>query len=223
MAHEMSKENFICAVTRYQLYTIGHLLFTPLHTRSKSELPPRFVDDHRHCVGKIEAPVSRNHGYADTLLFGKRPKNLSRQPTALRTKHKDIAGGIVDQVVALGAFGGYGEQAAIFHASSAISPTFVNHNRGKFMIVQSCSQQLLILQRKAQRFHEMQPCARIGAQSYDVAGVRGNFRLKEYDVEHAVRDWYGRLLFLSHPLRGKSTAKAHWYPPAPLGSVIRET
>jgi hypothetical protein len=42
--------------------------------------------------------------------------------------------------------------------------------------------------------------------------------LKEYDVEHAGRDWYGRLLFLSHPLRGKSTAKTYAYPPAPLGA-----
>jgi len=71
---------------------------------------------------------------------------------------------------------------------------------------------LLILQRKTQGFHKMQPCARIGAQPYDVAGVRGNFRLKENDVEHAVRDWYGRPRVLIHPLRGKSTAKAYGYP-----------
>jgi hypothetical protein len=28
MAHEMSKENFICSVTRYQPYTIGYLLWS---------------------------------------------------------------------------------------------------------------------------------------------------------------------------------------------------
>jgi hypothetical protein len=67
----------------------------------------------------------------------------------------------------------------------------------------------------------MQPCARIGAQSYDVAGVRGDFRLKEYDVEHAVRDWYGRPRFLIHPLRGKSTAKAHAYPDSASPLVYR--
>ena len=53
----------------YRPYAICYLLFTSLHTRSKSDLPPRFVDDHRHCVGEIEAPVSRNHGDTDTLLF----------------------------------------------------------------------------------------------------------------------------------------------------------
>jgi len=30
----------------------------------------------------------------------------------------------------------------------------------------------------------MQPRAGIGAQSYDIAGVRGNFRLIQNDVEH---------------------------------------
>lgn len=89
MAHEVSKENFICSATHYQPSAICsgltpfaisscfllsairlcYLLFTPLHTGSKSDLPPRFVDDHTHCVGEIEAPVSRDHGYADTLLF----------------------------------------------------------------------------------------------------------------------------------------------------------
>ncbi len=184
MAHEMSKENFICSATRYQPYAIRYLLFTPLRTRSKRDLPPRFVDDHCHCVGEIEAPVSRDHGYTDTLLFGNRSQNLSRQPAAFRTKHEGIAGGIVDQVVALGTFGGYGEQAAILHASSTVGPTFVDHDRGKFMIVQSCSQQLLILQCKAQGLHEMQPGARISAQPYDVAGVRRNLRLIQNDVEH---------------------------------------
>jgi hypothetical protein len=62
----------------------------------------------------------------------------------------------------------------------------------------------------------MQPCARIGAQSYDVAGVRGNFRLIKNDGEHGARYWYRRSLFLSYPLRGKSTATAPWYPPVPF-------
>ena len=52
------------------------------------------------------------------------------------------------------------------------------------MIVQPCSQQLLILQCESKRFHKMQFCASIGAESYDVAGIRWNFRLIENDVEH---------------------------------------
>ena len=82
------KQDFLCScytplAIRYQLLfpAISYLPFAlicchrlsasspTLQTRSKSDLPPRFVDDHRHCVGEIEAPVSRNHGDTDTLLF----------------------------------------------------------------------------------------------------------------------------------------------------------
>ena len=63
--------------------------------------------------------------------------------------------------------------------------------RKLIVIVQSRSQQLLILQREAQRFHEMQRCACVGAEPNDVAGVRRNFRLIENDVEHVKIGAYG--------------------------------
>jgi hypothetical protein len=60
----------------------------------------------------------------------------------------------------------------------------VNRDPGEFVIVEPCSQQLLILQRKSQGFHEMQPGSAIGTESYNVTGVRRNLRLIEDDVEH---------------------------------------
>ena len=60
----------------------------------------------------------------------------------------------------------------------------MNRDRGEFVIVQAGSQQLLVLQRKPQRFDQVQLRAGIGTESDDVAGVRRNFRLKENDVEH---------------------------------------
>ena len=106
MAYSTSKENPICFCLL--LSAISHTLYAlaPLSTRFKSALPPGFVDHHCHCVGKIEAPVSRNHGDTDSLLLGNRSQNLSRQPTAFRAKDKGIAGSIVDQIVLLSAFGG---------------------------------------------------------------------------------------------------------------------
>ena len=121
---------------------------------------------------------------ADTARLSDPPQNLSRQPTAFRAKHKGIAGGIVDQVIPLSAFGGDGKQPAIREALHAIRPTLVDRDRGKFMIVQSRSHQLLILQRKAQRLYQVQPGSSIGAEPDDVAGVRGDFRLIENDIEH---------------------------------------
>ena len=89
------------------------------------------------------------------MLLGDTPQELSRQPTAVRTKHQGIAGSIVNQVVASGAFGRHRKQAAVAHARSAIGPTFMNGDRGKFVIVQSGSKQLFIFQRKTQWFYEM--------------------------------------------------------------------
>ena len=158
--------------------------FSCLPARPKPNLPPGLVDDYGHCVGKIEAPALWNHGYTDTTLLINRPQDLRRQPTAFRTKYEDIAGGIGDQVVLSGAFGGHRKQTAVFEGFGTFGPGFVNRDRGEFMIVESCSQQLLILQRKSQRFHEMQPGSAIGAESYNVTGVRRNLRLIEDDVEH---------------------------------------
>ena len=45
-----------------------HVLVTPLPARRKPDLPPGFVEDHRHCVGEVKAAVSRNHGDADSAL-----------------------------------------------------------------------------------------------------------------------------------------------------------
>src|SRR5262245_6105416 len=119
-----------------------HRLFAraPLHTRSKSRLPPGFVDYYRDGVGEIETPASRDHREADTLLRGDGSQNLSRQPAAFRTKHKGIAGNVVDQIVPLGAFGGNGKQAAAIEALHALCPTLMDRNCGELVIVQSRSQ-----------------------------------------------------------------------------------
>src|SRR4029078_5443007 len=166
-----------------------------LAAHPKSDLPPGFVDDHRYGIGKIEASALRDQGYADTPLLINTPPDLRRQPTAFRAKHKNIAVRIGDQVVPLSAFGRYREQTAILHACRTFGPTFVNRDCGKFVIVETCSQQLLILQRKAQRFDEMQPGSAIGAESYNVTGVRRNLRLIEDDVKHGRAVEHGDVAF----------------------------
>ena len=56
-----------------------------------------------------------------------------------------------------------------------------------FVIIQSGSPQESILQHKPERFHQMLRCAGIGAEPYDVSRVRGDFRVKEDDIEHTLR------------------------------------
>jgi hypothetical protein len=54
---------------------------------------------------------------------------------------------------------------------------------GKLVIIQPGAQQLLIFQRETKRFYEVQLRPRIGAQPYDIPGVRRNFRLVQDYVE----------------------------------------
>ena len=51
-------------------------------------------------------------------------------------------------------------------------------------VVQPGSAQMLLVQRKAQRFYEMKTGARACAQSGDIPGIRRNFGMIQNDMEH---------------------------------------
>jgi len=131
---------------------IGYWLFAPLHTRSKSDLAPCFVDDHRHGIRKIETPAVGHHGQTNSLLLDNCPQNLIRQSTAFRTKKKRIAFCVLNQVIPLSAFGRDGKQAAIVEALHAFGPAVVDSEHGELVIVQSSTHQLFIFQRKPSGF-----------------------------------------------------------------------
>ena len=59
-------------------------------------------------------------------------------------------------------------------------------NVGKFMVIQSGALDPGIVPREAERFDQMQACTGIGTQPDDVAGVLGNFRLKQNHIDHDV-------------------------------------
>jgi len=63
-------------------------------------------------------------------------------------------------------------------------PTGVRLQRGVFVIVEPGAAELFVIQRKTQRFNQVQGAAGIGAQADDVAGVGRNFGLDKNDVEH---------------------------------------
>ncbi len=55
---------------------------------------------------------------------------------------------------------------------------------GPFVIVESGTFELAVVQGKTKWVDEMEPGTGIGAQAYNVAGVGRNFGLVEDDVEH---------------------------------------
>ena len=54
-------------------------------------------------------------------------------------------------------------------------------------VVETGAFQVAFLERKTQRSDEVQTCSGGEAQASDVAGIRRNLRLDEYDVEHGTR------------------------------------
>ena len=153
----------------------------------KVHLPPGFVEHQRDGVGKIEAPAAGDHRNPDSLLRRYAAKDLGRQSSRFRTKDERIPGDILIQVIPLGTLGGDGEETAILETCRAIGPGLVNGDRGELVVVQPGPPQEPILQRKPQRLDQMQPGSGIGAETDDVAGVRGNFRLEENDIEHGAK------------------------------------
>lgn len=57
-------------------------------------------------------------------------------------------------------------------------------NRGPLAIVETGAPQARLVELEPERPDEVQGAAGVGAKPYNVAGVRGDFRLKEDDVEH---------------------------------------
>ena len=53
-----------------------------------------------------------------------------------------------------------------------------------FVVVEAGTPQARLVQLESQRTDEVQNAAGVGAKPYNVAGVRGDFRLIEDDVEH---------------------------------------
>jgi len=57
-------------------------------------------------------------------------------------------------------------------------------NRRKFMVIQPCPTQPLVIQFKAQRFDQVQLKAGVGTESNDIAGIRWNLRLVKHYMQH---------------------------------------
>ena len=63
-------------------------------------------------------------------------------------------------------------------------PIGVHFDRRVFVIVEPGTTQLGIIKTKTQGLNQMQPSAGVGAKPDDVAGVGGDFRMNQNDIEH---------------------------------------
>lgn len=55
---------------------------------------------------------------------------------------------------------------------------------GIFVVVQAGALETGVVEAETERMNQMQPAARVGAEAYDIAGIRGNLRLEKYNIKH---------------------------------------
>ena len=60
----------------------------------------------------------------------------------------------------------------------------MTHDR-QLVVVEACPFQARVVQRETERPYQVQARTGVGAQSDDVAGIAGNFRLEQDDMDHA--------------------------------------
>ncbi len=109
-----------------------------------------------------------------------------------RAEHEHVARQEGDVAERARAARGHGEHAGRvgLGVGQERCPILVHLHLGVVVVIEAGALHLGIVERKAQRFDQVQLRARVGAQAADVARVGRDFRFKKDDVEH------GRSLFL---------------------------
>lgn len=151
-------------------------------------LPPCFKHGNGNGIRQIHAAVVRQHGKANFLVFGQSIQNLGGQAARFRSEHKHIARLESRLVGARRSFGGERENAPAGQSLHTFFPIFMHRQPCEFMIIQTRALHLAAVQRKAQRLHQMQAAARVGAQTDNVARVGRNFWLIQNNGKHIIEN-----------------------------------
>jgi hypothetical protein len=159
-------------------------LLCDLQTTTETVLPPRLVEDHRDAVGKIQTPAPGLHRYPNTLFRRQAVADLCRQTTRLGAKEQMIAGLKIGIRIACCAFRRTGEYPAF---SKTPFPAFVIGvflQGCIFVIIQPGTAHAPVIKVERDRMDQVQTAADVGTKAYDIARIRRNLRLIEYDVKH---------------------------------------
>lgn len=57
-------------------------------------------------------------------------------------------------------------------------------NRRVFVVIQAGAPQLRVIKPESERFDQMEPSPRVGAEPNDVAGIGGDFWMNQHDIKH---------------------------------------
>lgn len=150
----------------------------------KSVLPPRLVDDEGHGVGEVEAAVALAHGDGELALAGEPLEHLARKPPRLGAEDEGIARGEGGFAVGAGAARLDAEEPCAAEYLEAGGKVCVHLQLRELLVVEAGAAHCLARELEAERLHDVERRAAVGAQADDVAGIGRDLRLEEHDVEH---------------------------------------
>jgi len=111
-----------------------------------------------------------------------------RQPARFRAEEQGRGGFEAHRSERLCALSGEGVDRQRLEFGQAGLERGMNAHRDILVIVESGTPECAILEVKAERFDEVEARAGIGAQAYNIARVRWDFRFQQDDFEHGVRN-----------------------------------
>jgi hypothetical protein len=150
----------------------------------KTELSPNLEHGHGDCVGQIQAAIAGSHRQAQMRLGADVGQHLSRKARGLGTEHEYIIGAEVNLIRGSLAPRLDGPETPSREARQASPPVGVHAQVRVFMVVESRPAHLGIIEREAERMHEMQLSAGIRAQPNHITRVRRNFGMNEDNGDH---------------------------------------
>lgn len=181
-------------------------------------LAPGFKYCHGHGIGQIQAALAWAHGQPDTLRRRKDSQVLIRQTRCFPAKDKHISWLELQRRNTARALGCQRKTALRRRACSCQRASQgIMHLHGlPLVVIKPGPPQAGIIEIEAQRAHQVQLRAGIGAQANSITGIRRNFGMDKDDVKHSV------ILPLPHPLRRTFTPKAQTArPEMPRGKVLQ--
>jgi len=152
----------------------------------KTLLTPGFKDDHRHCIGQVQAAIAGTHRQGQTELSGNQVPHSARQAAGFRTEDQGIVAGIADRVVAHGTTGTECKQPLRLDGRQRGSKIIMHLDARGFVIVKPGAAELAVIQGESKRAYQVQMRAGIGAQADDIAGIGRDFGLVQDDIKHGV-------------------------------------
>ena len=148
------------------------------------KLPPCLVAGHGDRVRQVQAAAGRAHRDPQPALGRVARQHRIREPARLRAEQQRVS--FPERGVAMAGLAPDREGERPPRGVDGVEGVErgVLAHRRPLVVVEAGASQAGFVEPESQRSDEVQDAAGVGAKAYDVARVRGDFRLIEDDVEH---------------------------------------